>query len=196
MLYLDYIGTFVFALTGSSIAIKSNFDFFGIVFLAFITATGGGTVRDLILDRIVFWTVNSIYFYLILSAAIVMFFLSKPISKIKNCLFLLDTVGLGTFAVIGVQISLAAKVNYESCIILGLISGVLGGILRSLFNKEVPIIFTKEVYATCAILSSVSYLLLTLQGVNQLLSSFISIFICLLFRLLAVKYKFSIPKAL
>lgn len=192
---VDYIGTFIFALTGASIAAKSDLDFFGMLFLAFLTAVGGGTVRDIILDQQVFWTMNSIYIYIILIATIISFFSKGVYEKYRGLLLLLDTLGLGLFVVSGTQMALHLGSNYITAIIMGVISGILGGILRSVFSSEVPIIFKKEVYATTAALSSILFIFLRSAGISELTSTSLTLSFCLCFRYLSIKFNLHLPKA-
>ena len=191
----DYIGTFVFAVTGASIAAKSNFDFFGMLFLAFITAVGGGTVRDLIISQPVFWSVSPQYLYLILAATISTFFLKSFYDKRASVLLFLDTLGLGIFVVIGSQKTILAEFNNETVLLMGIISGVLGGILRSVFNSEVSILFKKEVYATVAALTSIIFLILTRYEIPQVYCTLISVASCFVMRYGAIKYNVHLPKA-
>ena len=193
---IEYLGTFVFAITGASIAVKSDFDFFGMLFLAFLTAVGGGTVRDLILDQPVFWTVQPQVLYIIIFATIVTFFFRMFSERASKLIFFLDTLGLGLFVVTGTQKSLSVGSNYETALLMGIITGVLGGILRSIFNSEVPIIFKNEVYATTAAISSLIYMGLTFSSLSQQLNTFITIVMCLIIRYASVKYNIHLPKAL
>lgn len=183
------IATFVLAVTGASIAADSEFDFFGMIFLAFLTAVGGGTVRDIILDVPVFWTTTSVYLYVILLATVASFSMKNHFTKLKPLLFFIDTLGLGLFAVLGTQKSLALGLNYESSIVMGVISGVLGGILRSIFSTQIPIIFKKEIYATSAALASVSYLCLLGLEVDARVCLVSSVTVAVATRYLAVRYK-------
>ncbi len=145
---IDYVGTFVFAITGASIAASIKFDFFGMLFLAFLTAVGGGTVRDLIISEPVFWTQDPIYLYLIFVATFSTFFLKSFYEKQSSLLYFLDTLGVATFVVIGTQKTLLLNFNIETAFIMGTISAVLGGILRSAFSGEFSILSNRELYAT------------------------------------------------
>src|SRR5690554_1865290 len=158
-LLFDYIGTFVFATTGASIGARLKFDFFGMLFLGFLTAVGGGTVRDLIISQPVFWTENPAYLYLVFVATLMSFFLDRYYERLKGLLLFLDTLGLGMFAVIGTQKSMSLGFNFETALIMGAVTAVLGGILRSAFSRELSILHNKEVYATVAAASSLLYLL-------------------------------------
>lgn len=190
---VDYIGTFVFAVTGASIAGRAQFDFFGMLFLAFLTAVGGGTVRDLIINETVFWLFDSIYLYIILFATLSTFFLKSFYEKHEAVLFFLDTLGVGTFVVIGTQKALLSELNIESAVIMGTISAVLGGILRSAFSKEHSILYSRELYATVAAIGSLSFVFMKSLNLNLDLSAFITIVICFLVRYLSKMFKIKLP---
>jgi len=191
--YIDYVGTFVFAITGASIAGKSKFDFFGMLFLAFLTAVGGGTVRDLIIGEQVFWTSNPTYLYLIFVATLSTFFLFKFYERNRNLLMFLDTLGVGMFVVIGTHKTLMHDFNTETALIMGTISAVLGGILRSAYNKERSILVNKELYATVAAISSLIFILLSKANVDLNLSAIVVIIATCLVRYLSIKYKVHLP---
>ena len=195
LILLEAIGTFAFAVTGASVAAKSDYDFFGMLFLAFLTAVGGGTVRDVILDQPVFWTISSTSLYVILVATILTLSFRVFFKKIKSLMFLWDTLGLGIFAIIGSQKALMLNTNIETAVIMGMITGVLGGILRSVFSNEVPIIFKNEVYATTAAISSVIFISLYKIDISYYLNIFITLTSCILIRYSSVKYNLHLPKA-
>lgn len=185
----SFIATFVLAITGASIAAESDFDFFGMIFLAFLTAVGGGTTRDIILDQPVFWTTTPIYLYIILGATFTSFLAAKYFAKLRHVLFFIDTLGLGLFAVLGTQKALGIGANVETAFVMGVITGVLGGVLRSIFSTQVPIIFKREIYATCAAIASISYIITLEFGVDFRTCLILSIILATLSRYLAVKYK-------
>ena len=191
--YIDYIGTFVFAITGASIAGKSKFDFCGMLFLAFLTAVGGGTVRDLIIGQPVFWTNNPIYLYLIFIATLSTFFLVNFYDKNKRLLLILDTLGVGTFVIIGTHKSLILGLNVETALIMGTMSAVLGGILRSAFSKEHSILVNKELYATVAGVASIVFIALTKANIDPNACALIVIIATFLIRYFSLKYKIQLP---
>ncbi|MEC7277673.1 MAG: trimeric intracellular cation channel family protein [Bdellovibrionota bacterium] len=193
LISIDFIGTFVFAITGASIGGKSNFDFFGMLFLAFLTAIGGGTIRDLIIGEPVFWTTEPTYLYLIFLAALSIFFLMKIYERWARLLFFLDTLGVATFVVIGTHKTLELGFNSETALIMGTISAVLGGILRSAFSKEYSILYKKELYATVAAAASLLFIILRKSGLSLDLSIPIVIALTLTFRYLAVRFKIQLP---
>lgn len=196
LFFIEYSGILVFALTGAFIAAKSDYDFFGMLFLAFLTAVGGGTVRDLILDQPVVWTQNPQFLYIIVLAAILSFFTKFIEHRLTKLMFFLDTLGLGLFAIAGTKKSLDLGFNIETSLIMGVISATLGGVLRSVFSNEVPIIFKKEIYATSAAFASVAYYALNSFGFDYEISVGIALLICFAVRYLSVKYNIHFPKAL
>lgn len=190
---LDFVGTFVFAITGASIGAKEKFDFFGMLFLAFLTAVGGGTVRDLIIQSKVFWTINPAYIYLIFLACLSTFFLKSFYDKSSKFLFFLDTLGLGTFAVIGTEKTLSLGFNMETALVMGTISAVLGGILRSAFSKEHSILINRELYATIAAMVSLIYIGLTHLTNSSLACASVAIISAYIIRYLAIKFRIKMP---
>jgi uncharacterized membrane protein YeiH len=195
LILLEAVGTFAFAVTGASVAAKSDYDFFGMLFLAFLTAVGGGTVRDVILDLPVFWTISSYSLYIILVATVLTLSFRVFFKKIKSLMFLWDTLGLGIFAIIGSQKALMLNTNIETAVIMGIITGVLGGILRSIFSNEEPIIFKKEVYATTAAISSIIFISLYKLEMAFYYNIAITLLSCLIIRYSSIKYNFHLPKA-
>lgn len=191
--YIDYIGTFAFAITGASIAGKLRFDFFGMLFLAFLTAVGGGTVRDLTISQTVFWTIDPVYLYLIFIATLSMFFLKKFYEEHANLLLFLDTLGVGMFVVIGTHKTLLQGFNSETAIIMGTTTAVLGGILRSAFSKEFSILVNKELYATVAGSAALLFIGLRKLSVDANYCAVIVISFTLLLRYTAIKYNIKLP---
>jgi uncharacterized membrane protein YeiH len=192
--YIDYLGTFVFAITGASIAAKSRFDLFGMLFLAFLTSVGGGTTRDLILGQRVFWTENPVYLYLILLASFSTFFSLRFYEKKARFLLFLDTLGMGTFVVIGVFKTLSLGFNNETAIIMGTVSAVLGGVLRSAFSREFSILQNKELYATVAGIAALGSVICYRAGIATNLSAAIVIFLTFAIRYGALKWKLELPR--
>jgi uncharacterized membrane protein YeiH len=195
IILLDYVGTFAFAVTGASVAAKSDYDIFGMMFLAFLTAVGGGTVRDIILGLPVFWTISPTSLYIIVGATFLTLFFQIFFKKIRSIIFFWDTLGLGIFAIIGSQKALMMNTNIETAIIMGTITGVLGGILRSVFSNEVPIIFKKEVYATTSAISSVLFISMFKLDISYYVNITVTILSCILIRYASVKFNIHLPKA-
>ena len=190
---LDYLGTFVFAITGASVGGKSKFDLFGMLFLALLTSCGGGTVRDIIIMDEVFWTVNSTYLYIVLIATVSTFFFRQFYERHPSILLFLDSLGLGFFTVVGTQKALLLGQNIETAIIMGTITAVLGGILRSAFSGEFSILRQKELYATVAAASSVIFIIFEKLGFDLTLCASTSVGFTLAIRYGVIKYGIKLP---
>lgn len=191
--YLDYIGTFAFATTGASIAGRARFDFFGMLFLAFLTAVGGGTTRDLIIRSEVFWTVNPIYLYIVFIATLSTFFLKNFYKRQLSLLLFLDTLGVGVFVVIGTHKTLLSGFNNETALIMGTVTAVLGGIIRSAFSKEASILSNKELYASVAGISALLFIVLKGFDLNVNYCAMAALLSTFLIRYMAIKYKIELP---
>ena len=186
-------GTFALAISGTLTALERKFDFFGVLIIAFITAVGGGTTRDVLMNKDVFWMEEPMYVYNIIVGSVFAFIFRKKIDYLRTTLFLFDTVGLALFTIIGAKIGLSYNLNYLICIILAVMTGVLGGILRDIILSEIPIIFRKEVYATISIAGASLYVLLYILNVKYLILEIAPIVFMIGARLIVVKYKISLP---
>jgi uncharacterized membrane protein YeiH len=195
LLYVfDLIGTFVFAISGVLISSQNRFDFFGASVIAFVTAIGGGTLRDVLLGyHPISWIENTTYIYVI-SLAIISSALLKPyILKISKTLFLFDTIGISVFTIIGVQKAYAFGVPPIIAVIMGTITAVFGGVLRDVLCNEQPLIFRKEIYATPCILGGTFFLVLLNFNVSTSLATIITSIFIIGIRLLAVKKNWALP---
>ncbi|MCW3788831.1 trimeric intracellular cation channel family protein [Plebeiibacterium sediminum] len=193
--FADYAGTFAFAVSGTLSASEKKLDLFGASFIGFITAVGGGTMRDLLMGNTpVTWVKNVDYFLLIFSAIIFTFIFFKRVIKLKHTLFLFDTIGIGVFTIIGIDKALIYDLSAPICMVMGLSSAVVGGVIRDTLCNDVPLIFHKEIYATACIVGGTIYLLLDFFNVNLYFSQIATITSIIIIRLLAVKYNLSLPK--
>ena len=151
--WLDIFGVIVFALSGALMAGRYQLDPFGVAVLAAVTAIGGGTIRDVILDTPVFWTVDPIYLYVILVTAVLTIVLIRQPKRIpKRFLMIADAFGLALFAVLGTQKALTLGSPIPVAIVMGMITGVAGGMIRDVLCNVIPMILRQEIYATAAIL--------------------------------------------
>ena len=196
ILYLaDLIGTLVFALSGLLIASKKEFDIFGAFVIAFVTALGGGTLRDVLLGRLpVGWIQDQQYIYVVIAACVLGLGFKKYIFKLSKTLYLFDAIGLGVFTVLGLQISLDTGVSPFIALMMGTISAVFGGVLRDVLCNEPPLIFRKEFYATPCILGGLLYLILNTWSLPLEFTIFITVSFIFIIRELSVKYSWSLPK--
>ncbi|MFK7787698.1 MAG: trimeric intracellular cation channel family protein [Crocinitomicaceae bacterium] len=191
---IDIAGTFVFAVSGIMVGIKKQFDFFGVIILAFVTAIGGGTLRDLLIGSTpVGWMQNEIYGLVILSAVPICYFFSAQLRKVRKTFFLFDTLGIGLFTVLGVEKSLEFGLSPVLAVMMGIVSAVFGGVLRDVLSNDVPMVFRKEVYAFACLAGAITYLGLNYLNVGKELNEIIAISMVITIRLLSIRFKWSIP---
>lgn len=149
---IDIIGTLVFAISGSMAASSKKLDLFGAAFIAFVTAVGGGTVRDLLLGITpVGWMKDPTYIYVILIGVAITFIFKSGVKKLRKTLFLFDTIGIGVFTILGLSKALLLEVPSIIAVIMGMFSAVLGGVIRDILINEIPLIFRKEIYAMACV---------------------------------------------
>ena len=192
--YLDLLGTFAFAISGALSAAEKKYDLFGVVFVAFITALGGGTTRDLLLGSTpVSWMNNYQYLYVIILAVLLTFIFHKQIQKWRKTLFLFDSIGLGVFTIIGMQKAMDFDIGIGFAVIMGVISAVLGGVIRDTFNNDVPLILRKEIYATACFIGAFLLIALAYLGVNIQIAIPVTILTIFVIRIVSVKYQLSLP---
>lgn len=194
---VDLLGTFVFAISGALAAFgkKMYQDIFGVSFTAFITAIGGGTLRDIILGvHPLTWVADESYLIAIFVAVLLVVFFRRYIKKIPRTLFLLDTVGVALYTILGVQKALAHDVNPIAAVILGMVSAVFGGVLRDTLINEIPLIFKKEIYATACLAGAFLFVLLNYLKVDGDISFFAGIVLIIVIRIISVRYKIALPK--
>ncbi|MFD1255672.1 trimeric intracellular cation channel family protein [Mucilaginibacter terrae] len=190
---IELLGTIAFAISGAFSAMQKRLDAFGVLVIAFITAIGGGTIRDVLIGYMpVSWMRDLNGPILITITAIFAILFKKYIKNFKVTLFLFDAVGLGLFTLIGIQKGIDAGLNHGVCIILGTITGCFGGVLRDILLNNIPLIFRKEIYATACIVGGVIYFGL-FRLIDPNWAKVIAIaFICGI-RILAVRYDLKLP---
>lgn len=191
---IDILGTIAFAISGVLVALDKRMDAFGVLIIAFVTAVGGGTLRDVMVGvHPVSWMTNMTYVYVILGSAILAVILRKQISYLRTSLFLFDTIGIGLYTVVGIETGLVAGLHPIICIALGTMTACFGGVIRDILCNEIPVIFRKEIYATACILGGLSYFLLREFLANNNFVFIIAAIIVIVVRLVAVKFHISLP---
>jgi uncharacterized membrane protein YeiH len=192
---LDILGTFAFAISGALVASEKNFDLFGVLIIAFVTAVGGGMLRDVLINaHPINWIGDLNYVWTILAAVITTILFKSKILPLSKTLFLSDTIGLGVFTLLGLQKGLAYNLHPIIALIMGMISAVFGGVLRDILTNKVPLIFEKEIYASACLVGGVLYLSLDYFEVNQNVSFVFAASIIFSIRLVAVKFHLQLPK--
>lgn len=190
---LDFIGTFAFAISGIRLASAKRFDWFGAYVVGFVTAIGGGTIRDLLLDVTPGWMTDPIYLICTGLALLWVILFGKHLIHLHNTFFIFDSIGLALFTVVGVERSLALGYPFWVAIIMGSITGAAGGVFRDVFINEIPLIFRKEIYAMACVFGGAIYWVCSLLGMEAYGCQAIGGSSVFIIRILAVKYKICLP---
>lgn len=190
---IDYIGTFAFAISGIRLASAKRFDWFGAYVVGFVTAVGGGTIRDVLLDVTPFWMLQSSYLIVTALALGFVIMFGKYVIRLNNTFFIFDAIGLGLFAVVGIEKSIVHGYPMWVGIIMGTLTGAAGGVLRDTLINEVPLIFRKEIYALACVFGGLVYYLCLALGIPSTLTQIIAAGSVILIRVLAVQYHISLP---
>ena len=188
---IDYIGTFAFAISGIRLASAKQFDWFGAYVVGLATAIGGGTIRDILLGVTPFWMTQPAYMIVTGLALVFVIVFGKYVIRLNNTFFIFDAIGLGLFAVVGIEKSLTC--GFWVAIIMGMTTGAAGGVIRDVFINEVPLIFRKEIYALACVWGGLVFYICMWLGLPAALTQLISAIGVILARLLAVKYHISLP---
>ncbi|MDE5612217.1 MAG: trimeric intracellular cation channel family protein [Odoribacter sp.] len=190
---IDYLGTFAFAISGIRLASAKRFDWFGAYVVGFVTAVGGGTIRDLLLDVTPFWMLQASYLVVTAAALGFVILFGKYVIHLNNTFFIFDAIGLGLFAVVGIEKSIAHGYPMWVGIIMGTLTGAAGGVLRDTLINEVPLIFRKEIYALACVFGGLVYYSCLFFDVPPTITQVCAAVSVILARLLAVKYHVSLP---
>lgn len=191
---LDLAGVAVFATSGALAAGRKSLDLLGVVVIALVTAIGGGTVRDLLLDRTVFWIADPSYLVVIVIAALSTVGLVRFRAPPGKALQVADAIGLALFTISGARIAEQAGLAGIIVVVMGTITGVFGGVLRDVLTAEIPLIFRKgTIYATAAIAGAVLYTALQALGVSHDAAALAGMALIAGLRLAAIQWGLSLP---
>lgn len=191
---IEISGTIAFTISGVFSAMQKRFDVFGVLIIGFVTAIGGGTIRDVLIGYTpVTWMRDYETPLIILGTGLATIFFKKYIKTFKTTLFLFDALGLGMFTIIGTQKGMEAGLNPGVCVALGTITGCFGGVFRDILLNNIPLIFHKEIYATACIVGGTLYILL-LKHLDRDLVELLAVLVVCTIRIVAVKYELSLPK--
>lgn len=191
---LDILGTIAFAISGALSAMNRRFDLFGIFIIAFVTAIGGGTLRDVLIGATpVSWMQNTVNLYLIGGVTILSIIFRNKLNYLKKSLFLFDTIGLGIFTIIGVETGIQTNLAPIISIALGTMTGCFGGVIRDILCNEIPVIFRKEIYATASIAGGICFMILYTLNTPINLVYITTTLLIIVIRLIVVKYQVTLP---
>ncbi len=191
---LDLLGTAVFAITGVLVACRKDMDLFGVMVLAFVTAVGGGTIRDMLLSGdAVFWVTDTNYLFIILGSVAAGLLTRKLCLLFKNTLLIMDAIGLATFTIIGVEKTLSFGADPIVAIIMGALTGAGGGAIRDLLAGEVPLVLKQGMYPTAAMAGGLAYVILNTFALPLEWVALSASVIVLILRLAAIEQNLALP---
>jgi uncharacterized membrane protein YeiH len=191
---LDLIGTMAFAMSGALTAMNKKLDPFGVFIIAFVTAVGGGTLRDIMIGKTpVGWMLDLNYVYLIVIGFILAILFRKKFDRLRTSLLLFDTIGLGVFTLIGLEKGINIGLHPLICISLGTMTACFGGVIRDILCSEIPVVFRKEIYATICILGGIVFFMLRELNLDNEVLYLTTSLVIITLRLMAVKFKWYLP---
>ena len=191
---LEYVGTFAGAISGIRLASVKKFDWFGAYVIGLVTAVGGGTMRDVLLNLPPFWMRHPSYLVTTFVALVAISIFGRRFISERITWFVFDTVSISLFTVLGLEKTLLMGFPGWCAIVMGVVTAVFGGVLRDVLINEVPLIFRKEIYATACFAGAVLYMvLLTLFGAPPMVCGIVCMTVIFVLRALAIRYSWSVP---
>lgn len=190
---IEFAGTFAFAISGIRLASAKKFDWFGALVVGFVTAIGGGTLRDLFLNVTPFWMLSSVYLWCTVFALFFVIIFRKFLVHLNNTFFWFDSIGLGLFVVVGVEKTMEMGFPVWVIIIMGTVTGIFGGIIRDILINEIPIIFTQELYAVACIIGGAIFCLLIYFNAPLTVAEIVTALSVFFIRIIAAKYQLKLP---
>lgn len=192
---LDLVGTAAFAASGAWVGVRKHMDLFGVLVLGVVTAVGGGTLRDLLLGDIPpFSLKNDAYIYTAVIISIAVFANRAQFKKFEKPLLYFDAIGLGTFVVIGTTKALDFQLGWLGAILMGIMTGTAGGVIRDVLANQVPLILRREIYASACIAGGTLLVILEDIGTGRLIAALCAAGTVIVVRLLSIHYNWALPK--
>lgn len=192
--FLDHVGTFAFAISGIRAAARKNFDWFGAYVVGLVTAIGGGTLRDILLNQPPFWMKEGSYLWITGISVVIFLVLGKRLVYLGPTLFVFDTLGLGLFVVVGINKTLAAGFPFWVAIVMGTITGCMGGVVRDVLVNDTPLIFHQEIYALTCVVGGFVYYALTRLHLPAIWVYLFAALSVIASRLMVMTYKLHLPQ--
>lgn len=190
---IDYLGTFAFAISGIRHAASKRFDWFGAYVVGLVTAIGGGTTRDLFLGVTPFWMVQPSY--LIITGIALLFVISfgRWVVRLNYTIFLFDAIGLGLFTVVGIEKALSMGFEPWIAVMMGMITGSVGGVIRDVLINQVPLVLRKDIYAMASIFGGIIYLTLDHLNFHYITTQTVTLVSVIVIRVIAAHYHIGLP---
>lgn len=191
---IEVLGTIAFAISGIRLAAAKSFDWFGAYVVGFVTAIGGGTLRDVLLDIPVFWMQSWMYVAVTFLSLVTVIVFSHILVKGLRTLFIFDAIGLALFVVVGIEKSLACGYPYWVAIIMGIITGSFGGVIRDILINVEPLFFRKDIYATACLAGGLIYWIIAgIAGLPAIWAQITCASTVVGLRIAAVHYNWALP---
>lgn len=191
---IHLFGVFFFGISGALMGVKAKLDLFGVAFIAGVSALGGGTIRDIFIGHYpLSWVNDPRYILAVLAGTMVDIIMRYRLAKIKNFIFVIDSLGIGFFTVSAVRICLSEDLNPFISLVFGILSVILGGLIRDIICNEVPMILRRELVATASLIGGVLFLLFQSIEMPLTVSTILATGSVLAIRVLGLKYKWQLP---
>lgn len=191
--WLDLLGVAVFAVSGALEAARKQLDPVGFLFVAAVTGIGGGTLRDVLLDRPVFWVHDPIYLWITSAAALVTFFVAPRIQRRAVVLLWADALGMAVFCALGARTALAAGAGATVSVLMGTMTATFGGLIRDVVCTETPLLLKREIYATAAAVGAASLVAAHGLGLPDAVATTLGLGVAFIIRAVALAWGLSLP---
>ncbi len=193
---LDLVGTFAFAVSGALAGVYKKMDLYGVIVLGLVTAVGGGTLRDTLIGRtppFIFSDYN--YLLLAIIASLLVFHFHRLVERNQRLLLFMDALGLGTFTVIGASVALEAQIGYPGAVLMGIMTATAGGMVRDLLRREIPLVLTREIYASACLAGGIFFCLFDMAGMPRGVNLLVAGGVVFLIRYCAISWGWRLPRA-
>lgn len=191
----EIAGTYFFAISGVLATEDKDRNWFGVAFTGFVTAIGGGSLRDMLLGSYpLVWIADVNFLYAIIAGVITAFIFFNWVLKLKRTMLLFDMVGIALFTILGVEKALAFGVTPEVAAIMGVFTAVMGGVIRDTLTNKTPVIFNKEIYATACLAGAILYLVLEKFSMPRNANLLISAGLIIIIRIMAIRFHLELPR--
>ena len=193
---LDMIGTAAFAASGAWVGVRKHMDLFGVLVLGLITAVGGGTLRDLLLGDIPPSSLlDETHLYLSIFVSLIVFFSRNSFKRVEKPLLYFDAIGLGTFVVIGTTKALNFEMGWLIAVLMGVMTGTAGGVMRDVLANQIPLVLRHEIYASACIAGGFLLVFLEYTGMARPFAALLAAGLVITVRLLAIRYDWALPRS-
>lgn len=191
---LDLIGIFACTVAATVLAKRLHFDLFGAILISFIGSVGGGTIRDLLLNRHpIFWLHDLNYLYLILIVSVIAQIFYHSIERLDRAMRWFDALGLAAFTVIGIEAAISRQMPAPIILMMGVFTAVIGGVFRDIVCRQIPLVLQKEIYITASLIGGSAYLLMLHTAINDWTRTIITLTLIFSIRMLAVYRGWNLP---